>query len=352
MSSWRRLWRELLILLGIRRVTPRPGERLPSATVVVPAIDTGGGYRPTWRMQDPGRDPREPNGGESSSRGNDHGWSGCTMTSSAVALAWATQGRLDKWGGDMRHRQGDLDGGTDLYDARDAFASYGESLTIRSGAGWGALREDRADGRYVVLQGEGNVPGSESFDGGHACVVGCETNAEGRWLFGDPLATGWQWCTESSIRAWAEAWQGSIAYAVTVAHGSPPPPAPAPDCTDAYEDGHAAGYRDGRAVGYHDGQLDGYSRGVVDGRGLGADSTYRTWLDWSTAPSPAFADRWDRGAWSSRELAAGRLLRGDPCDPLAVGAWHRGPVPWPVEATVAPLASWGEPGWAAGVWGG
>ena len=72
------------------------------------------------------------------------------------------------------------------------------------GAGWSKLVAKRKEGRAVIVQGEGNVPGSESFDGGHACCIGLETNAEGKWLWGDPLASGWQWVTESSIRDWAE----------------------------------------------------------------------------------------------------------------------------------------------------
>ena len=66
------------------------------------------------------------------------------MTSSAIGLAYQSpRGELDLWGGDLRHSQGDLSGGTDLYDARDAWAEFGETLTdqIRGGlvgAGRGA----------------------------------------------------------------------------------------------------------------------------------------------------------------------------------------------------------------------
>ena len=68
--------RWLAILLGLRRMSPAPGDRLPTlADVYAPEHpDTGGGFRPSFRQQDPAKDPKEPYGGESSSRGSDHGW--------------------------------------------------------------------------------------------------------------------------------------------------------------------------------------------------------------------------------------------------------------------------------------
>jgi hypothetical protein len=183
--------RWLAILLGVRRVAPVDGY-WPSRSVVVPELDTGGGFRAAWRQQDPAKDPKEPFGGESSSAGNDHGWSNCSMTSGALVLAYQQpQGSKAYWGGDLRHSgQPDLSGGTDLYDVRDAWAEYGETLTIKSGAGWSAVKTAHNEGRAIVIQGTGNVPGSESFDGGHACAIAPETHSDGRWLFGDPLATG------------------------------------------------------------------------------------------------------------------------------------------------------------------
>jgi len=199
---------------------PRP-DRIPSALNLrhVEPIDTGAAFRPDWREQDPAKDAKEPYGGESSSTGNDHGWSNCTMVSAALAYAFAVQDKSGPHGGDMRHNQDDMSGGTDLVDADTAFHRYGnQNLDIRTGNGWADLKAKRAEGRAVIIQGEGNVPGSESFDGGHACVISPETHSDGKWLFGDPLASGWQWVSESSIRDWAENLGSGIYFAVTKSH--------------------------------------------------------------------------------------------------------------------------------------
>jgi hypothetical protein len=204
---------------------PRP-DRIPDERNLrhVEPIDTGAAFRPDWRMQDPSKDPKEPYGSESSGTGNDHAWSNCTMTAAALAYSYATQDSSGPWGGDLRHHQDDMSGGTDLYDADTAFHRYGnQDLTIRTGAGWSALKTARNEGRAIIVQGEGNVPGSESFDGGHACCIGLETHSDGRWLFGDPLADGWQWVSESSIRDWAENLSSGIYFAQTKAVPKPPP---------------------------------------------------------------------------------------------------------------------------------
>jgi hypothetical protein len=190
-------------------------DRVPHRSYDVEVADTGGAFRPDWRKQDPSADPREPGAGDSTSVGTDHGWSNCTMASAALAYAYEIGKQSGPWGGDMRHNQDDLSGGTDLYDAQVAWERYGgKRLTIRSGAGWREVEEAHSEGRAILIQGEGNVPGSEAFDGGHACVIGCETHSDGRWLFGDPLASGWQWVTSSSIREWAQNLSTDIAFAV------------------------------------------------------------------------------------------------------------------------------------------
>lgn len=225
-----RLPRAVAIATGLRQISPRP-DRIPSHSVEVEEIDTGGAFRADWRMQDPAVDPKEPNGGESSSVGNEHGWANCTMCSAALAYSYQVQDKSGPYPGEFRHKQSDLSGGTDLYDARDAWKAYGnQTLTIKTGAGWGAVQTAHKEGRAVIIQGEGNVPGSESFDGGHACVIAPETHSDGRWLFGDPLATGWQWVSESSIKTWAQNLSSSIYFAVSKipAASTPPPPAPEP----------------------------------------------------------------------------------------------------------------------------
>jgi hypothetical protein len=202
-------------------------------------VDTGGAFRPDWRMQDPGRDPTEPYGGESSSTGNDHGWSNCTMVAAALAFAFAANDKSGPQGGDMRHHQDDMSGGTDLYDADVAFNRMGQNLDVLTGGGWSQLKSKRAEGRAIVIQGEGNVPGSESFDGGHACCISPETHSDGRWLFGDPLADGWQWVSESSIRDWAENLSSGIYFAATKVGppptgGTTPPPTSGEDTVQTF----------------------------------------------------------------------------------------------------------------------
>jgi len=364
-GGWSALVRALEVLLGLRRLTPRPGEVLPDHSVEVVELDTGGGFRAAYRMQDPAKDPREPGGGESSSRGNDHGWSNCTMSSGAMALAYQQpRGSKAPWGGDLRHRQSDLEGGTDLNDVKQAWADYGETLSIRSGQGWSEVVDCHKEGRAIVIQGEGNVPGSESFDGGHGCVIAPETHSSGDWLFGDPLASGWQWVSVSSIRSWAERWQTSIAFAVGEKPPDDPDPEepggggePAPDSTPygpndlerARTSGDAAGYRRGRQAG----------------RVEVGDEAVGSWLDWLRAPAPGSADVWDGGAWSPvdvpelDELARALADEVDPCvDPeppvvLAAALWSRGRVLSPVSDAYAAeheLAVWGEVGWRERVW--
>jgi hypothetical protein len=317
--------RWLAIALGIRRVTPA-GDYWPwDRSARVPAIDTGGTFRAAWRQQDPSVDPREPSGGESSSTGSDHGWSNCTCTSGALALAYQQpRGQLAPWGGDLRHRQGDLSGGTDLYDVRAAWSTYGETLTIRSGAGWSAVVAAHDEGRAIVIQGTGNVPGSESFDGGHACAIAPETHSGGDWLFGDPLASGWQWIAPSAIRSWAERWQSSIAFAV----GEAPPaggggggggggaapaaiPTPVPD------------------IGAE------LRRAELHGGEMALDAEVAGWLDWLGPVDGRPGTAWDLSAWST----SASWGRGSILDPVAAADHAR-----------STTASWDGAGWRALVW--
>ena len=220
-----KLPRALAVAIGLRQIAPRP-DRIPGMGNLrhVEPIDTGGEFRPDWRMQDPSRDPKEPYGSESSGTGNDHGWSNCTMCSAALVYAYHVQDKTGPQAGDMRHNQDDMSGGTDLWDADTAWHRYGnQDLVIKVGAGWGAVKTAHNEKRAILIQGEGNVPGSESFDGSHACVIGIETNSEGKWLWGDPLADGWQWVTPSSIETWAKALDSSIYFAVSKPLTSAPP---------------------------------------------------------------------------------------------------------------------------------
>lgn len=203
-----------------RLFTPRKGEHGPVMQAIVGAIgDTGGGwYRPTFRTQNPATDPKEPYGSESASRGEDHGWANCTMAAGAMVLDFDTLGSKAVWGGDLRHHQSDQEGGTDLNDLKEAWAYYGQTLSIRSGNGWDDVQADRAAGRALVLQGEGGTPGAGVYTGGHAIAVLPETKSDGKWLIGNPECTGFEWVSESALRDWAENWSSSIAWARSDPH--------------------------------------------------------------------------------------------------------------------------------------
>ena len=128
-------------------------------------------YRPIFRQQKPSVDPKEPWPGESVARGDNHAWNNCTMTSGAIGLDFHTRGRKRLWGGDMRHHQGDLVGGTDLSDLKVAWSHIGTgyNLIIKSGDGWDAVIAAHEQGRGVVIQGVGDTPGRGTYKGPHAC---------------------------------------------------------------------------------------------------------------------------------------------------------------------------------------
>jgi len=221
-----RAFGRFLIELGVRRVLPGPRDRLPTRDTggAPPAVPSGTYYRPAHKMQDPDVDPREPGSAESSSAGRDHGWSNCTMSAGAMVLDFHTLGAVNVWGGDLRHApsQPDQSGGTDLWDVQHAWADFGQLLDIRSGAGWASLERDHEDGRAILLTGTGNVPGSATFDGGHAIAVLPETHADGRWLQADPLCSGPEWTDPADLRAWAERYDQGVNFARSAAHPAAP----------------------------------------------------------------------------------------------------------------------------------
>jgi len=174
-------------------------------------------YRPLFRQQKPSVDPKEPWPGESAARGSDHGWNNCSMTSGAMALDYHTRGRVRLWGGDLRHHQSDLVGGTDLNDLKVAWSHIGTGYTLLnwSGRGWDAVIAAHEAGRAVMIQGTGDTPGRGIYKGPHACIW-CPDNA-----WGDPLASRWQRVAagsaldRASIRRWAERLNPRIQFAVT-----------------------------------------------------------------------------------------------------------------------------------------
>jgi hypothetical protein len=331
--------RRIALALGVRRLTPEGCYRPGRSVEVVPIDpDTGGAFRAAWRQQDPAVDPREPNGGESSSAGTNHGWANCTMTSGALAIAYQSpRGSMAPWGGDLRHEQGDQTEGTDLYDLRTAWQQgWGETLNIRSGAGWSALVTAHEEGRAIVIQGSGNVPGSESFDGGHACAIAPETHADGRWLFGDPLASGWQWIEPAQIRSWAEHWQTSIAFATGEKPSSTPPPPSEPECPDCPPETPRGP------------ELE---RAEALGRSLALDAEVSAWIDYLGPDGPIASGAWDASTWAGGELASLAWLLDGCDDPSAV--WGRGPIPDPAAAArhaLDAVATWDREGWRALRW--
>ena len=166
-------------------------------------------YRPTHREQDPVVDPREPWPPEGGAKGREHGWNNCSMTSGAMALDFHTRGRQKRWGGDLRHRQSDLSGGTDLGDVAVAWKRLGYNLDIRSGQGWAGVVKAHREGRAIIIQGRGDVPGKATYRGPHAAIW----LPDGAW--GDPLANRWQRVERAAIRRWAEALNPRIQFAVT-----------------------------------------------------------------------------------------------------------------------------------------
>lgn len=187
--------------------------------------DTGGGtYRPITRLQDPASDPTEPWTGkgvnDTAARGYEHGWANCLMCVAAVGLDYHTGGARRVWGGVMRHNQSDRTGGTDILDAKQAWANLGFTLINRTGEGWaGVARALDDQKRAVLLQGVGNVPGASNYTGAHAILVLPERRRDSRGnlerLIMDPLIKGYQWVDSSVIRAWAQRLNSGVQFAVT-----------------------------------------------------------------------------------------------------------------------------------------
>lgn len=230
----RRVWRFILIVLAVRKISPGLFERPPRLSNLYKSSDTGGGaWRPTFRPQQPWEGGSEPAGGESDSKGEEHCWNQCTLCAGSMCYGWHVQGSNVK-GGVFRHEQSDLDGGTDLYDLRDAWDNYGnQELKIWSGQGWSKVREARSDWRAIVLQGTGNTPGAGTYTGAHAIVILPERPASGsEWLIGDPLCDGYDWVPESKLESWAKAFSSGVCFAVSSKHppsAPPEPPEPEPE---------------------------------------------------------------------------------------------------------------------------
>jgi hypothetical protein len=310
------------------------GARLPELEELdhrreLPPIDTGGGrYRPTFRSQF---------GDSSESHTSPHSeGSNCTMASSGMALDYHTSGRIKRKGGDERHRQSDNEGGTDLYDAAEAWARDGQELKIKSGQGWGKVVEYLEAGRGVILQGTGGLAGCGDYTGGHAVYVSPERDGS-RWLKGDPECSGWEWTEASKLEGFAERLSSGVYFAVTAAQSSTPPPEPvpppAPVCPPVPDIGAELERAEGIAAS------------------LALDEEVGAWLGWLGPPGPLAGGVWSASSWAGAELASVAWLLDGCDDPSAV--WGRGELLDPVAAAIAArdtAPEWGAEGWRALRW--
>lgn len=174
-------------------------------------------------------------------------WSNCTMASGAMALDFHTQGKVQKWGGELRKLQGDQVGGTDIGDLSTAWSKLGYTLTDRRGKTWGDAIVDLKNGRGVVLQGDYDIfRGADScqstFDGDHAIYLNPEFFDGSTIAVGDPLCSGFKRITISELKEYAEKLgkkvygDNRILYATTRAWPDPvvppKPPVPVPPAGD------------------------------------------------------------------------------------------------------------------------
>ena len=295
----------------------------------LPPIDTGGVYRPPFGSQF--GDPSESHSSPHSEGSN------CTMAAAGMALRYHQgESASNRRGGDMRHHQSDNESGTDLYDAAQAWAHYGESLSIRSGQGWGEVADCHDEGRGIILQGTGGIAtGCGDYTGGHAVYVAPEDSGS-KWLLGDPECSGWDWVEESNLKAFAQRLSSGCYFAVTKARSSTPPPPPdEPDCPDCPPPPKQTppGPELNRAY-----QLGGQ---------MALDASVGEWVGWVGAEP---GTSWDQGQW---EPAAARDLVDVDDDCAGVGfKWGRGPLPDPVQAARHALTA-GDPVYdGAGQWSG
>lgn len=146
----------------------------------------------------------------------------CVPASVANALRSATQGKVDKTGGEVRalvkqsEETNPYTPGWSLDDAHLAAKRLGEPLTIMAGSSWLGLKTKRNEGRMIVLQGDSEEFSSgcsAAFDGDHCIVIHPATNSKtGRWLKGDPICQAWIWEDEAVLRRYAENFGGGKSY--------------------------------------------------------------------------------------------------------------------------------------------
>ena len=141
----------------------------------------------------------------------------CGCATAATAIDFHTTGGTISTGQAMRERNPDQSGGTDWYDMRDAWSTYGETLTVKNGQTWANARADLMAGRLVLLSVWHATLGGPCLSGsgqyGHGVAIAPPLNSDGaRWRVGDPWCKpgSWSWWAESKIKAAAEEFGGQV----------------------------------------------------------------------------------------------------------------------------------------------
>ena len=193
-------------------------------------------YRPKFRPQQP--DPT-----------TSKDWFNCTMASAAMALDFHTQGKVQKWGGELRKAYDPLGkdpDGTNLDNVVTAWKKFGYTFVKRSGKTWADCIADLKNGKGVVLQGDYDVfTGADtcqgSFNGNHAIYLNPEFFDGGTTIaVADPLCGGFKRIKVTALKAYAEKLgtavygkKGPILYGVTRAWPTPVVPPVVPPVTPA-----------------------------------------------------------------------------------------------------------------------
>lgn len=138
----------------------------------------------------------------------------CTLESAAMVLEWHTRGAIAVWGGELIPYCGKTEAqiaatGSNLTNADEAWAHYGQDLSVRSGQTFDDFLACLAQGRAAILQGDYSVLTNaekcqDSFDGFHA-ISAYPYMVSDRILVGDPLCSNFTGLRVATLRAYAEA---------------------------------------------------------------------------------------------------------------------------------------------------
>lgn len=149
---------------------------------------------------------------------------GCTWTSAGNGVDASTGGRKNPTPDQVlalvkpSEETNPTTPGWSLQDVDLAMSRLGVPFEVRTGDGWAALKAARAARQYVIVQGVSAVFSdricSGAFDGPHCVGVHPKDDSEGRWRGDDPICTGARYYGETTLRRYAEAFNGSISFGV------------------------------------------------------------------------------------------------------------------------------------------